>query len=188
MTALASKAVARSMHANNWRRVITLISVTLWLSVATYAQGESQFKDALRMKKPPLKFKLVALTPTACVGVPLKLRLEVTNVGQEKLRVNGAYFWNTRLTHLSTEESKGDDKEFSYFHSWPRSTTEDIFFLPPGKTYVIHTYWSLDEEAAGHGPGNYTLELRTYGTRNKVQLELLDCKTEKLRSKNEHKR
>ena len=156
-----------------WRSMLR-ISLALFLPIASYAQDVSQNKDASNAKKPVLEVKLRMLTPTVCVGTPLKLRLEVTNVGQEVVKLNRAYFWNNYSMFLTSSESSDKDKERFFTHVWPRSTSEDILFLAPGKTYVAHTYWQLNEEWKSE-PGNYTLEIITHGILNKAQFELHDC-------------
>jgi hypothetical protein len=172
-----------SIHAKERRRTILLITLTLYLSIAAYARDASQIKDALKMEKPPLEFKLIALTPTACIGDPLKLRLEVTNIGQETLKLNRAYFWDTSRIYLSAEESKGEDKEFFYEHFWPRSTSEDIVFLASGKTYVAHTYWPFYGEGNKFGVGNYILQIWLFSSNNKVQFEIKECKRKEVKER-----
>ena len=186
MTDSASNIGTRSYRTKQWGLTLLLTTVALFLSIAAHAQDESQIKDALRIEKPPLKIELRTLTPMVCLGMPLKLRLEVTNVDQETLRINRAYFWNNYFEYLTTSKSKDKDTEFFFTHIWPRSTSEDIVLLPPGKTYVAHTYWPLHESVTKYGAGNYTLETGTYGTLSKVQFELHDCKQKELRSKDEY--
>jgi hypothetical protein len=158
-----------------------LASLMLFLSVAAGAQEGSQNRGDSSAKKPSLEFKLIALTPTVCVGVPLKLRLEVTNVGQETVKLNKAYFWNVYAVSPTTPESEKSDKEVFLTYIWPRSTSEDIFFLAPGKTYIDHTYWSLEEKSTQLGAGNYTLETGHYGSSNKLQFEIHDCERKELK-------
>ena len=187
MTAAVSDIGAPSVHPTRWWHAILLMSA-LVLPLATLAQDVSQIKDALRLKKPPLKVELRALTPTACIGAPLKLRIEVTNVGQETLRVNRAYFWNNSSEYPTSPEGEKEDKSRFLSIAWPFSRSEDIFLLAPGETYIAHTYWWLDEETTKSKPDNYTLELKTYGTLNKVQFDLRECNQKELRSKNEYQR
>jgi hypothetical protein len=124
--------------------------------------------------RPSLKVKLQTLTPVACMGSPLKLKLEVTNVGQEIVRLNRAYFWNNYSVHPSAPQAEDQAKEYFIAHVWPRSTSEDIIHLEPGKTYTSHRYWELDESISS--PGRYTLEVGTYGTWNQVEFELNHCR------------
>lgn len=155
-------------NARNLRRAISLGILTLSLSICAYAQQEAGNKSGKR-----LEAKLIVLTPTACVGSLLKLRLEMTNTSQEVIKLNRAFFWNNYTLHR--DEDKDDEVFFS--HSWPVSTSEDIVILAPAKTYVSHTYWSLDEHWKLE-PGGYTLQIKTYGTSNGVKFLLHDCKSE----------
>jgi hypothetical protein len=69
---------------------------------------------------------------------------------------------------------EGSDERPFFDHYWPRTTSEDIVFLAPGKTYVDHTYWKTTKL----GAGNYTLDL---GSGIKAQFELRDCGREKVK-------
>jgi hypothetical protein len=180
---------SRSIRARNWQRVILLVSIALFLPIVAYAQDESQ-KDVPQTKKAYLKFKLILLTPTVCVGVPLKLRLEVSNVGQETVELNRAYFWELYSWYPVTPEGEDKGRGEIIVWIWPRSTSEDIISLAPGKTYIAHSYWSFDDEVRKAGrwsladegskpePGNYSLKVKTS---NRVQFELHDCRQKELK-------
>jgi hypothetical protein len=155
-----------------WQRAALVTAGVLLLSNSIYAQDGPWQKSASRTSGKFLDFNLKVLTPTSCMGSPLKLRLEVTNAGQETVRLNRAYFWNNSVQYPS-QEVLGEGEERFMNHVWPRSTSEDVFLLAPGATHVTHSYWSPYQ---GSGPGHYTLEISGYGKLNKVQFELKDCK------------
>jgi hypothetical protein len=162
-----------------WQWILLLVSLSLFLSIAAYAQDDSQIKDALRMERPPLKYKLIALTPTFCVGVPLKLRLEISNVGQETIKLNRAYFWASSFLFPAAQSGNKNEGEL-FFDYWPRTEDDDIIFLPPGRTYIAHTYWPFYGEDANFGAGDYTLELIHYGF-HKVRFKIRDCELKELK-------
>lgn len=140
-------------------------------------QAQSELPDAPAETeshncKQNLEIKLRTLTPLACLGSSLKLELEVTNNGEDEVRLNRAYFWNSY--HFSPLILQGKDQKRKYFitHYWPVTTNEDIFYLAPGATHIETRDWPPEEVDLA---GTYTLEMYIHGTKNRLQFELSDC-------------
>lgn len=151
-------------------RIILLVMAVSFMATITDGQQAAKKKEE---KKPSLEIKLRTLTPTACLGSTLKLEVEVTNTGDEAVKLNRKYFWNSYSFCPLAPQEKGQGRECFIENFWPSSTAEDIFYLAPGLTRIETTDWSLDEENLS--AGEYTLELWIYATKQEVQVELYDC-------------
>jgi hypothetical protein len=154
------------MNIRLYRQIILLFVFASLLSITAFAQGKDEAEA-----KASLELKLSAITPALCIGLPLKLQLEVTNISQKDVLLNTASVWS----QFSYEYNAADGGGRGGGAGISSGASGEKFVLSPGMSYQSTYEFSLASEFFQEA-GNYTIKTNLDSVfSNEVKFELYDC-------------
>lgn len=155
---------------NKHWQLILLSTLTLLLSMTVQAQGTSQDKSQ-EQTKTSMELKLNTMTTAICIGSPLMLELELTNVSQEDISISQKVMWSNFSYSYYPMSGSGRSGGMSSVNT----AREVKVRLQPGMSYRSTYEFPLDSDFF-QDPGNYSLKTKVNSIfSNEVKFELYDC-------------